>query len=178
VSLLAMRRDVDHRFRPFPPIGPETIAVAVLSPNARHQGGGPSMLDTTRNPELFAQWLGFIAEDDVKDAFLHLLGLATASTRFTCHIQWKGDVRDFRFHDVGSQEQLHSFITNQRWLLFYFRPQAVRSGRYDRAALAADFESFTENAKGEWHIEIRSVADIHVLSRHIQWHTSVEGRNA
>lgn len=130
------------------------------------------MLDTTKNPEFFAEWFDSIAADEVRDAFLHFLGLATVSTRFACHVQRKGVVRDFRFHELGSQEQFHSFITNQQSLLFYFRPPAVRSGQYDRAAIEADFETFTENSAGEWHVKIRSVSDIHRLSRNIRWYVT------
>ena len=127
------------------------------------------MLDGTKNAELYAEWHDFITDPDVKDAFLNFLGIAAASTRYKCHVQWKGAVRDFRFHDVASQEQPHSFIANQNWLLFYFRPPAVRSGQFDRAALESDFDSFRETPAGEWHLRIRSVADLRRLSRHVNW---------
>lgn len=127
------------------------------------------MLEGTKNPELYEQWLDFIEDAEVKEAFLSFVGVAAASTRYRCHIQWKGKVRDFRFHEMASEEQPHSFITNQHWLLFYFRPPAVRSGAYSRAALEADFDSFEETPEGEWHVKIRSRADLKRLSRHVQW---------
>jgi hypothetical protein len=82
-----------------------------------------------------------------------------------CHAQWKGDVRDFRFVEIASNEQPHSFITNQRWLLFYFRPPAIRSGRFDRSTLAAHFEGFGENPAGEWTIKLSTPADVQKLAR-------------
>ncbi len=129
------------------------------------------MLDGTKNPELYGEWLGYIEDSDVKQAFLYFLGVAACATKFTCHAQWKGDVRDFRFHEP-SGEQPHAFITNQQWLLFYFRPPAVRSRAYSREGLEADFDSFTETPAGEWHVRIRSIADIHRLSRHVRWSES------
>ena len=129
------------------------------------------MLDGTKNAPLYAEWLDYIEDPAVKLAFLHLLGLAATSTRYSCHIQWKGDVRDFRFHDAGG-EQPHSFITNQKWLLFYFRPPALRSGTYSRDAIAADFDSFEENSAGEWHVKLRSIADVERLMQHVRLRSS------
>jgi hypothetical protein len=127
------------------------------------------VLDGARNPELYSQWLDYIVDPAVKDAFLFIVGIAAESTRYRCHVQWKGDVRDFRFHEAASDEQPHSFITNQHWLLFYFRPPAVRSGSYSRRDLEADFDSFVETPAGEWTVKLRGIDDIRRLSRHIQW---------
>jgi hypothetical protein len=125
------------------------------------------MLDGTKNCSLYGDWLDYIVDASVKQAFLYLLGLAATSTRYSCHIQRKGEIRDFRFHDAGD-EQPHSFITNQHWLLFYFRPPAVRSGRYSRDAIAADFDSFEETPAGEWHVKLRSIADVERLVQHVR----------
>ena len=127
------------------------------------------MLDGTRNPELYSQWLDYIVDPSVKDAFNYFVGVAAGATRYRCHIQWKGEVRDFRFYDAASDEQPHAFIANKHWLLFYFRPPAVRAGTYDRAVLEADFDSFFETPAGEWTIKLRSIDDIHRLSRHVRW---------
>lgn len=112
-----------------------------------------------------------IQDNDVKEAFLYFLGVAATSTRYTCHAQWKGEVRDFRFHDA-SGEQPHSFITTRQWLLFHFRPLSLRGGFYTREALETDFDSFEETPAGEWHIKIRSIDDVHRLSRHVRWKAS------
>jgi hypothetical protein len=125
------------------------------------------VLTDVKNAELYADWERFIEAPDTRAAFRYLVGLAACSTRFNCHIQWKGDVRDFRFHELA--EQPLSFITNQRWLLFYFRPPAVASGQYSREHLARDFDSFDENTRGEWKVKLRSVADVERLSQHIRW---------
>lgn len=125
------------------------------------------MLDGAKNSNLYAEWFDYISDASVKQAFLYFVGLAAASDRFSCHVQWKGDVRDFRFHDA-SGEQPHSFITNQHWLLFYFRPPAIQSGGFSRDALTMDFDSFEENPAGEWHIKLRTIADVDRLARHLK----------
>ena len=67
---------------------------------------------------LYPEWSRSIESDPVRAAFFHLVGIAASSKRFMCHAQWKGEIRDFRFIDIASGEQPHSFITNQQWLLF------------------------------------------------------------
>lgn len=124
------------------------------------------MLTDVKNAELYRDWHDFLEEPAARQAFLYLIGIAACSSRYSCHIQWKGEVRDFRFHDMGG-EQPFAFITNKRWLLFYFRLPAVRSSTIDRAMLAADFDSFNENAAGEWTVKLRCVGDVDRLLRHV-----------
>ncbi len=124
------------------------------------------MLTDTKNGELYAEWLDFIGAPETSAAFCYLIGIAACSKRYKCHIQWKGEIRDFRFLDV-SGEQPYSFITNQRWLLFYFRPPAVRSNIHSRDRLAQTFESFEENPAGEWTVKLRTIADVDRLRQHV-----------
>lgn len=126
------------------------------------------MLADVRNPHLYAEWQDYIEVSEVRDAFRFLIGLAACSKRFTCHIQWKGAVRDFRFIDAAG-EQPYSFITNQKWLLFYFRPPAVRADARLRNDLRSQFDSFDENAVGEWIIKLRSISDVESLAALIEW---------
>jgi hypothetical protein len=126
------------------------------------------MLADARNTELYSEWFSFIEAPEVRAAFCYLVGLAASSRRYRCHIQWKGAVRDFRFHDA-SGEQSFSFISNQQWLLFYFRPSAIRSKTYSRTRLADDFDSLQENTAGEWTLKLKSIADVRRLSEHIDW---------
>jgi len=127
-------------------------------------------LTDAKHSELYRDWESYIDVPDARAAFRYIVGVAACSGRYRCHIQWKGDVRDFRFHDV-SGEQTHSFITNQRWLLFYFRPPAVRSGEYSRERLSQDFDSFEENPAGEWTVKLTNIADVDRLGKHIRWNT-------
>ena len=126
------------------------------------------MLTDTKNAELYVEWISFIEAPETRAAFQYLVGIAASSKRYRCHIQWKGDVRDFRFHDI-SGEQPHAFITNQRWLLFYFRPPAIRSGAYSRDRVAQDFDTFNENSAGEWTVRLQTIADVDRLGHHIRW---------
>ena len=126
------------------------------------------MLTDAQNTGLYANWLNFVEAPHTREAFQYLVGIAASSTRFQCHIQWKGEVRDFRFHESSGEQPL-SFITNRHWLLFYFRPPAVRSKQYSRDSIARDFDSFGVNAKSEWMVKLRSIADVQRLSTHVRW---------
>ena len=127
------------------------------------------MLLATQQFDLYPEWSRAIESSDTRAAFFYLVGIAASSKRFTCHAQWKGDIRDFRIIDTVSGEQPHSFITNQQWLLFYFRSPAVRSDSCSRDKVAAHFASFHENPAGEWTIKLTSIADVDRLSRVINW---------
>jgi hypothetical protein len=127
------------------------------------------VLLTNQQFELYPEWSRAIESDSARAAFHYLVGIAASSRRFVCHAQWKGEVRDFRFIEVASGEQPHSFITNQQWLLFYFRPPAVRSSAHSRDKVAKSFDSFRENPAGEWTVRLASVSDVQVLSDIIDW---------
>ena len=120
------------------------------------------MLSAARNTELYPEWLQHIESEETKDAFRYLVGLAAGLTSLTCHPQFKGDVRDFRFLNARD-EQPFSFIPNKSWLLFYFRAPAVRSGMYSLGVLRAALESASENNSGEWSVRLRSIADVQRL---------------
>lgn len=123
----------------------------------------------TQDFRLYPEWSTAIASDCARAAFHYLVGIAASSTRFVCHAEWKGEVRDFRFVEISSGGQPYSFITNRDWLLFYFRLPARRSGRHSRDSIARLFDSFHENTAGEWTIRLESVADIERLSTIIIW---------
>jgi len=115
---------------------------------------------------LFAEWSESIKDDQVRSAFWYLIGMSACLPEYECRIQWKGEIRDFRFYDDGG-EQPFSFITNQKWLLFYFRPPALRSQAYSKDKLSGLFDSFSENTAGEWTIKIQSVADVDRIADYI-----------
>ncbi len=127
------------------------------------------MLLASQQFDLYPEWSRAIESDAPRAAFHCLVGIAASSRRFMCHAQWKGEVRDFRFIEIASGEQPHAFITNQQWLLFYFRPPALRSDAYSREEVARVFESFRENAAGEWTVKLASVSDVQALSRIVDW---------
>ena len=120
------------------------------------------MISGAENPNLYNEWSQAIADPDVRDAFRYLVGLSAEHPRYLCHPQWKGEIRDFRFID-DENEQPFSFIVNRHWLLFYFRPPAIRRKLIARANLAASFESLNENSAGEFTVRIRSISDVQRL---------------
>jgi hypothetical protein len=116
------------------------------------------MLAQSVNSNLYPTWLAHVSDEGTKEAFLYLAGFAATLESLTCHAQFKGVVRDFRFYS-GSGEQPFSFIINKRWLLFYFRSTSVRSGRYDAKSLATLFPSMNINKRGEWTVRVASLHD-------------------
>lgn len=120
------------------------------------------MLSETILPATYGEWVKFIQVPEVRAAFRTMLGHAACSQRFTCHAQWKGEIRDFRLYDQTG-EQPFSAIINQKWLLFYFRKPAIR-GKFDlREQLESMFPTLKENPAGEWTIQIQSSADVDKL---------------
>ena len=124
------------------------------------------MLAKSMDSELFADWSESIKDDQVRSAFWYLIGIAACLRSHDCEIRWKGDVRDFRFFDKRD-EQPFSFITNQKWLKFYFRGPAVHSNRFEKRDVSKLFSSFDENTAGEWTIELRSIDDVRRLAEYI-----------
>jgi hypothetical protein len=116
------------------------------------------MLAQSVNSSLYPTWLAHVSDPGTKEAFVYLAGFAATLESLTCHAQFKGVVRDFRFYSVTG-EQPFSFIINKRWLLFYFRPPSVWSGRYAPEALASLFPSMNTNKRGEWTVRVASLQD-------------------
>lgn len=106
------------------------------------------MLFDAKNAALSPRWLEYIEFEQARDAFVYLVGQAAALADYQCHAQQKGEVPDFRF--MKGEEQPFAFIPNKRWILFYFRAPAIRSGKYGLASLQQQFDSATENSRGEW----------------------------
>ena len=134
------------------------------------ESDGISVLAANTETALFAEWLDSIEDRDARSAFCYLVGIAICLQDYECRIQLKGDVRDFQFYNTAG-EQLFSFITNQRWLLFYFRAPALRSGGFSFERLKEQFESLSENRAGEWTIRIRTIKDVDRLAQYLGWVT-------
>ena len=111
------------------------------------------------NPELYAN--SFRA-DDTRDAFCFLVGQAGRLMDYRCHPQQKGAVMDFRFYDA-KDELPFAFIPNTKWLLFYLRKPAIRSGVASFDTLHAAFDSASRNGSSEWTVRLRSIADVQCL---------------
>jgi hypothetical protein len=121
------------------------------------------VLRTDQDFALYPEWSCAIESDAARAAFHYMIGIAASSKRFLCHAQWKGVIRDFRFIEPSSGAQPHSFITNERWLLFYFRLPAIRSSKYSYDRLAIAFDTVHENSAGEWTLKLSDVQDIQRL---------------
>jgi hypothetical protein len=128
------------------------------------------MLARSHNSKLYSDWLEHIRVKGTKDAFLFLVGYAACLTEYECHPQFKGKngpVRDFRFLDSRG-EQRFAFIVNNQWLLFYFRPPAIRSGQYTIEALENVFGEVSKNSQGAWAVKIRDIENARNLINLLQ----------
>ena len=120
------------------------------------------MLAKAQNGDLFAQWLTHIDTLKTREAFCYLIGHAAVFRSLSCYPERKGAVRDVRFVNEGG-EQPFSFIPNKRWILFYFRLPAIRSGKFLFRELSATFDSAAQNKTGEWSVKLRSIDDVQQL---------------
>jgi len=125
------------------------------------------MLTAAKNAELIPEWAAYIESDSTREAFLHLVGLAAGLRNFCCHAQRKGEVRDFRFYRPTTDIQPLALIVNKQSLLFYFRLPAVESSSYSFDELKAQFESASENDRGEWKVRLHSDDDVRRLWRYL-----------
>ena len=117
------------------------------------------MLTDAKNAELIHQYFDSIDTNELRNAFCLFVGLSAALRTYRCHPQIKGEVSDYRLFSE-TDEQEFSFILNKKWLLFYFRLPAVRSGRYTIQALKTKFDSVNENTRGEWTVKLRGMDDV------------------
>lgn len=107
-------------------------------------------------------------DDRARAAFWYLVGFSAASRTHSCEVDWKGKIRDVRLI-LEHGEQLYSFITNRKWLLFYFQQPALKSIRFLRKALSRLFDWFAENASGEWTIRVQNVVHAERLAEYLSW---------
>jgi len=120
------------------------------------------MLSGFKNGELIPQYVAKITAPETLDALRMIIGLSAELEGWECYPQKKGEVNDFRFFD-SSGEQVFAFIPNQKWLLFYFRKPAIRSGQFDFQTLSALLDTASENNGGEWTVKIRDTSELKTL---------------
>ncbi len=88
------------------------------------------------------------------------------SLKWRCHPQKKGYLPDFRYYDADNDSWYFSFVPAQGWLLFYFRPPALSSGRYGWGSLVNAFPE-AEKKSGEWRIRVKDVGQAMILADYI-----------
>ena len=125
------------------------------------------MLSEAINADLYPQWLAQVESKETKDAFRYMVGAASSLKELTCHVQYKGEISDFRFVDTSNQQPF-SFIVNKRWLLFYFRAPSVRSGSYMLEELQQFLPTAEENARQEWKVRIHNIAEARALLNYLE----------
>ena len=114
--------------------------------------------------ELYPEWLNYIKSESTKEAFIYIVGLASCLNNHSCHPDWHGNYRDFRFFDLNG-EQPFAFGLAQNWLLFYFRPPAIRSNRYKFETIAEVFKNANNKKSDEWTVKLYSIENVRQLWR-------------
>jgi hypothetical protein len=124
------------------------------------------MLSEAVNADLYAEWLAHVASEEAKDAFRYLVGAAAGFKTLTCHIQYKGVIRDFRLLDSDGVQRF-SFIANKKWLLFYFRTPIVRAGTYALDELQDALPLAKENNRNEWTVPLHNIGEVRALLEYL-----------
>ena len=119
-----------------------------------------------KNLPLYAEWANHIECDETRIAYRTLIGAAAESSSFSCYPTRSGVVRYFRICD-HEQEQLFSFIVNKNWLLFYFRPTAVRRAKFSKVEIERHFGKVNDINTDEWTVRVRSRKDAMKIIRRV-----------
>mgnify|MGYP003643106959 CR=1 FL=1 len=125
------------------------------------------MLKDNSNLNLISEWLQVIRLKECREAFLYLAGIGASSKKLSCYPAWKGYLRDFRFCNSEGQ-MLYAFVTNQKWLLFYFSAAVLRNNSTLSARIRKKFPDYLERKSGEYKVKIRTVEDVKILLELIQ----------
>ena len=122
--------------------------------------------------EMHAERLKFIASEPVREAYRYLIDYASRLEGYDCYPDWGGSViRSFRYAHNRSQPRSHhrySFITNKKWVLFYFRlPSEVGQPNQLIAELNRMFTDVNRNTDGEITVRIKNIGDARRLMEFI-----------
>jgi hypothetical protein len=124
------------------------------------------MLAESKNAKLYAEFLDCVKVPETRDAFRYLVGLAATLKSYSCHPHQSdpANKRDFQFWNLEGDQQPFSFLTNQKWLLFYFRNLAGQSNHCTYESLKETFgDEANENPAGEWTVKLQSIPDVQRL---------------
>jgi hypothetical protein len=120
------------------------------------------MLADTIGASLYPEWLAHVQTPEARDAFVFLVGYAATLKRYTCHVQRRGAVRDFRLKSADGKIPF-AFIVSRRWLLFYFRLPSLEPGGLSSKSIRSSFPHAKLNRRGEWTVRLHDVEDVRVL---------------
>jgi hypothetical protein len=122
------------------------------------------MLSETISAALYPEWLAHVQTPEARDAFVFLVGYGATLKRYTCYVQRKGVVRDFRFKSADGKLP-YAFIVNRKWLLFYFRLPNLGPGGFSPKSIVKSFPEAKLNRRGEWTVKLHDVEDVRRLLR-------------
>lgn len=112
--------------------------------------------------KMHAERLKFITSEPVREAYRYLIEYASRLPKYHCYPDMNGVIQSFRYADSKSQprsQHQFSFITNKKWLLFYFRRPDDGDRQIDILRLKHVFPEANKTPKGELTVRVKHVAD-------------------
>ena len=130
------------------------------------------MLVGVKNEDLYQEFYEYISDPQTRDAFQFFVKVAATSSKYDCEMGYKGVVKQLTFKN-GRGEIPYAFIIAKKWLNFYFRNHAVRSGgsqlkQWLQSNFPTDFDG-NPNSGNEWTLKIKSIQDIQLLQSRIDF---------
>jgi hypothetical protein len=105
------------------------------------------MKSGTWNDAILAGHREYLRDQPRKEAFDALVRAPIDSPNHAVGPAWHGEIRDFRYFDVASEEQPFALIVNRADFLFYVRSAGLRRVPGGFGALATQFASIKENSR-------------------------------
>lgn len=115
----------------------------------------PTQRYKNQNYHLHKEFVEYIDDVEVRDAYHVLVGAAVSLEKFNSYPEQKGVINDFRYY-IEDNIQPFAFIINKNSLLFYLRQPAIASGKYTLESLLDSLGEVNENNAGEWTISIHN----------------------
>ena len=130
------------------------------------------MLVGVKKEDLYREFYEYISDPQTRDAFQFFVGVAATSSNYDCEIGHHGVIRRFSFKNERG-EMPYEFSIAKKWLNFYFRNHAVRSGgsqlkQWLQSNFPTDFNGYP-NSGNEWTLRIKSIQDIQLLQSPIDF---------
>ncbi|MCK5607451.1 hypothetical protein KAR91_36540 [Candidatus Pacearchaeota archaeon] len=99
---------------------------------------GIAMLKHLENESRYTTYLEYITEDNVKRAYLYIIGSSACLRDYVCYPSEHGFIeRDFRFD--YNKKWYFSCVINKKSLLFYFRLPCQSNPKYNRESIINNF---------------------------------------
>ena len=115
---------------------------------------------------LVNEFFEYIQDEDVREAFIYLVGAFTCLRSVTWKVKMQGAVRSFRLYQDG--KRYFSMMPSHRKINFHFRPPVLSENIYRKDVISKLFSSFDDSSNRDdehWAIDIKTIDDARLLLR-------------